>query len=47
MPPHPYEEVEKELDDLEQHDEGHAEEETQGASQPGKESIDLRWNKKM
>ena len=46
VPPHPHEEVEKELDDLEQHHESHAQEETQGASQPGKETINLRWNKR-
>ena len=46
VPPHPHEEVEQELDDLEQHHEGHAQEETQSASQPGKEAINLWWNKR-
>ena len=45
VPPNPHEEVEKELDDLEQHHERHAQEEAQGASQSGKETINLRWNK--
>ena len=44
VPPHPHEEVEQELDDLEQQHEGRAQEETQSASQPGKETINLRWN---
>ena len=41
--PYPDEEVEKELGNLEEHHDGHAEEETERSSQSGEKSVNLEW----
>ena len=43
--PYPDEEIEKELGNLEEHHDGHAEEETERSSQSGEKSVNLEWKR--